>query len=96
MSHAENGYQILRDMAHRVEAGTLDPMSLVGAVLRYADERDQEAVLGVTPENTADGMEFGSPDWHSFHHAGEGQHHECDYDVCVEWSARKTPAGGAR
>lgn len=42
MSHAENGYQTLRDMARQVEAGTLDPMSLVGAVLRYADDRDQE------------------------------------------------------
>lgn len=31
----------------------------------------------------------GSPEWHSLHHTGEGQHHECDYDVCVEWSVRQ-------
>lgn len=42
------------------------------------------------------GMEVGSPDWHSLHHTGQGQHHECDWDVCVEWSARQTSAGGAR
>lgn len=35
--------------------------------------------------------EAGSPEWHSLHHTGEGQHHECDWDVCVEWSARRAP-----
>lgn len=49
MSHAEYGYQVLRDMAREVEAGTRDPMSLVGAVLRYADERDQEAAAPAVP-----------------------------------------------
>lgn len=35
--------------------------------------------------------EVGSPGWHAVHHAGEGQHHVCDYDVCVEWSMRQVP-----
>lgn len=41
--------------------------------------------------STADIPEVGSPEWHSLHHTGQGQHHECDWDVCVEWSARQAP-----
>lgn len=38
----------------------------------------------------------GSPEWHSLHHTGEGQHHECDYDVCVEWSMGQVRKAGVR
>ena len=48
------------------------------------------------PALVADDAEAGSPEWHSLHHAGEGQHHECEYDVCLEWSARRALASASR
>lgn len=62
-----------------------EPMSQASAefMARQPGERDDEP---------------GSPEWHSLHHTGTGQHHECDFDVCVDWSARRVPTvqGGAR
>lgn len=40
---SDTGLQVLREMAARVEAGSLDSMAFVGAVLRYADDRAARA-----------------------------------------------------